>query len=58
MTVNDLLERLMDELADGEVTAALGESFTLGVLWADLYRPAGEELPLGVRLLVGDEAAD
>ena len=56
-TVNDLLERLVDELADGEVTAALGERFTLGALWADLARLAGEELPLEVRLLVGDGPA-
>ena len=58
MTVNDLLERLVDELADGEVTAALGQPFTLGALWADLCRLAGEVPPLEVRLLIGDEAAD
>ena len=57
MSVNDLLERLVDELADGEVTAALGQRFTLGALWADLCRLAGEELPPLVRLLIGDEAA-
>ena len=58
MSVNDLLEQLVDELADGEVTAALGQPFTLGVLWADLCRLAGEELPLEVRLLIGDAVAD
>ena len=58
MTINDLLERLVDELADGEVTAALDQCFTLGALWADLARLAGEALPLEVRLLMGDEAAD
>jgi hypothetical protein len=57
MSVNDLLERLVDELADGEVTAALGERFTLAALWADLCRLAGEEPPLHVRLLVEDAAA-
>ena len=54
MSVNDLLERLVDEMADGEVTAALGQSFTLAAIWADLARLAGEELPLLVRLLIGD----
>ncbi len=49
MSVNDLLERLVDELADGEVTAALGQRFTLGALWADLCRLAGEEPPEAVR---------
>jgi len=58
MSVNDLLEHLVDELADGEVSAALGASFTLGALWADLCRLAGEGPPLLVRLLIGDEAAD
>ena len=58
MSVNALLERLVDELADGEVTAALGQPFTLGALWADLCRLAGEALPLEVRLLIGDAAAD
>ena len=57
MSINDLLERLVDELADGEVSAALGERFTLGAVWADLCRLAGEELPLYVRLLVEDAAA-
>ena len=58
MSVNDLLERLVDELADGVLSAALGQPFTLGALWADLCRLAGEEPPLLVRLLIGDEAAD
>ena len=58
MSVNDLLEQLVDELADGEVTAALGESFTRGFIWADLCRLAGEAPPLLVRLLIGDEATD
>ncbi len=57
-TVNDLLGRLVDELADGEVTAALGQPFTLGALWADLCRLAGEEPPLLVRVLIGDDAVD
>ena len=57
MSVNDLLEQLVDELADGEVTAALGQPFTLGALWADLCRLAGEALPLEVRLLIEDDAA-
>ena len=58
MSVNDLLERLVDELADGEVTAALGQPFTLGALWVDLCRLAGEVPPLEVRLLIGDAVAD
>ncbi len=58
MSVNELLERLVDELADGEVTAALSQRFTLGALWADLCRLAGEDLPPLVRLLIGDEAAE
>ena len=57
MSVNDLMERLVDELADGEVTAALGQSFTLAAIWADLARLAGEELPALVRLLIGDDPA-
>ena len=45
MSVNDLLARLRDELAEGEVPEPLGESFTLALLWLDLCRLAGEEPP-------------
>ncbi len=46
-------------MLDGDdLPAVPGESFTLGALWADLCRLAGEELPPLVRLLIGDEAAD
>ena len=54
MSVNDAMERLVDELADGDVPSALTQPLTLGLVWADLCRLAGEELPLAVRLMVDE----
>ena len=55
MTVNDLLSRLCDELAEGDVAEPLGESFTLALLWLDLCRIAGET-PSGFLLALLDDA--
>jgi hypothetical protein len=57
MRVNDLLARLCDELAEGEVAEPLGESFTLALVWLDLCRLAGEEPPGFVLALIDGAGA-
>ncbi len=52
MSVNDLMARLCDELAEGDVAEPLGESFTLALLWLDLCRLAGEEPPAFLSALI------
>ena len=56
MSVNDLLARLCDELAEAEVPEPLGESFTLALLWLDLCRLAGEEPPAFLVALIDGPA--
>ena len=48
MTINDLLQRLYDELEAGDVPAPLHQSFPLATIWLDLARLAGEEPPAEV----------
>ncbi len=55
MTVNELLQALVDELAAGGVPAPLGQSFTLANVWHDLAQLAGEAPPAAVVALVDDE---
>ena len=56
MTINDLLSRLCDELAEGDVAEPLGESFTLAYIWLDLCRLAGEEPPAFLLALIDGPA--
>ena len=56
--VNALLGALVAELEAEAIPAPLRQPLTLAAVWADLCRLAGEELPLEVRLLIGDEATD
>ncbi len=52
MTVNELLQALVDNLAAGGVPHPLGQSFALANVWADLARLAGEEPPADVAALL------
>ena len=56
MNVNDLMARLVDELAAGDVAEPLGESFTLALVWLDLCRLAGEEPPAFLVALIDGPA--
>jgi hypothetical protein len=62
ITINDLLYRLLDELAAEGIPAPLSAQFTLAALWLDLCRLAGEEPPAEVAALLDEtwiaEAAD
>ncbi len=52
MSLNDLMARLVAELADGDVPAPLTQRFTLANTWADLARLAGEPTPPAVAALL------
>ena len=54
-TINDLLYRLLDELAAEGIPDPLSTPFTLASLWLDLCQLAGEEPPVAVATLL-DEA--
>ncbi len=54
MTVNELMTALIDELAAGDVPDVLTQPLTLAVVWDDLVRLAGEELPRWVAVALGD----
>ena len=54
MTINDLLQRLYDDLEAGDVPTPLHQSFPLATIWLDLCRLAGEPPPAEV-LAVLDE---
>jgi hypothetical protein len=56
MSVNDLLSRLCDELAEGDVPEPLAQAFTLAPLWLDLCRLAGEEPPAFLVALIDGPA--
>ena len=53
-TINDVLNRLLDELAAEGIPNPWGESFTLAALWLDLCRLAGEEPPAEVAALLDE----
>jgi len=53
MTLNDLMIALVAELADGGVPDPLRQRFSLGLVWSDLARIAGEALPADASAVVG-----
>ena len=59
MTINDAMTALCDELAT-EIPVPLRQPLTLGLVWLDLCRLAGEEPPADVLALaeVSIAAAD
>ena len=57
-TINALLAALVDELAEGGVPSPLAQPLTLGLVWADLCRLAGEDVPLAVLRLIEGDADD
>ena len=54
--VTRLCGRLLAELVAGDVPEPLGQRFSLGLLWADLCRLAGETPPTGVAALLDTPA--
>lgn len=48
LSVNRLMAALVVELIEGEVPQPLYQEFTLGAIWADLCRLAGEPVPPAV----------
>ena len=58
MTINDLLQRLYDELEAGDVPTPLSQSFPLATIWLDLCRLAGEEPPADVVATALGETVD
>ncbi len=52
MTITEALHALCAELAADGVPAPLAQPFTLAVLWHDLARLAGEDVPPAVAALV------
>lgn len=55
--LNDLMTALVAELEADGVPSPLGQAFTLGLIWADLCRLAGEEPPPAVRVLLDEPTA-
>lgn len=53
MTINALMVALVAELTENEIPAPLSKRFTLAMVWADLARLAGEELPADALAVVG-----
>lgn len=56
-TINDLMAALVAGLEAEGIPDPLGQSLTLGFVWADLCRLAGEELPAAVAALLGEPVA-
>ncbi len=54
--IERLLRDLLAELLAAGVPAPLGQPLTLAVVWADLARLAGEELPADVLALLDGPA--
>ncbi len=52
MSINELLQALVDEHAAGGVPAPLDQPFTLANVWFDLTTIAGEDVPADVAQLV------
>jgi hypothetical protein len=57
MPINDLLAAFVAELEAEGIPAPLGQPLTLGLVWADLCRLAGEEPPPAVAALLGEPVA-
>ncbi len=51
MTINSIMAALVDELAANEIPAPLTQPLTLGLIWLDLCRLAGEPVPADVAAL-------
>lgn len=55
--INDLLAALVAELEAEGITAPLVQPLTLGFVWADLCRLAGEEPPPAVAAMLDEPVA-
>lgn len=55
--INDLMAAYIAELEADGVPSPLGQAFTLGIIWADLCRLAGEEPPPAVAAMLGEPVA-
>lgn len=55
--INDLMAALVAELEADGIPAPLGQPLTLGFVWADLCRLAGEELPPAVAAMLDEPVA-
>jgi hypothetical protein len=53
-TLNDLFAALVAGLAEEEVVAPLAQRFTLGHIWIDLARLAGEPVPAHVAAMLDE----
>lgn len=56
-TINDLMATLVAELEAGGIPDPTGQALTLGIVWADLCRLAGEEPPPAIAALLDDAIA-
>lgn len=56
-TINDLMDELVAGLEGEGIPDPLGQSLTLGFVWADLCRLAGEEVPAAVAALLDETVA-
>lgn len=55
--INDLMAALVAELEAGDIPDPLGQPLTLGIVWADLCRLAGEEPPPAVAAMLDEQIA-
>ena len=55
--INDLMAALVADLAADGVLSPLGQVFTLGIIWAELCRLAGEEPPPAVAAMLDEPVA-
>lgn len=56
-TINDLMATFVAELEAGGIPDPTGQALTLGIVWADLCRLAGEEPPPAIAALLDDAIA-
>lgn len=52
----ELMGQLVAELEEGDVPAPLHQDFSLALVWADLARLAGEEVPAEVAAILDGPA--
>lgn len=55
--INDLMAALVADLEADGVPSPLGQVFTLGIIWAELCRLAGEEPPPAVAGMLDEPVA-
>lgn len=55
--ITDLMAALVAELEAGDIPDPLGQPLTLGIVWADLCRLAGEEPPPAVAAMHDEPVA-